>query len=191
MASQDQFSDDTFDEEKSTLLSRCFRTAFGMISDEGRRKVAKIFVDVLRKEDEHTVFTYETAFFQAGDLQYLSGTDRELAKQHFLSRFAEHLTIPLLKASEGLGEFLTKDEISPLVDKLVRLVVAGKPSNLAIDARKSITNLWMTLPGGKGGLDALVVSRLNDWIAHFQKEGQLEKANIISEVKAECGDIPF
>jgi hypothetical protein len=188
---EDEFSAGPVDAEKFAVLSRCFRTASGMISEEGRKKVAKAFVEVLRKEDEHTVFTYETAFFQAGDLQYLSGTDRVLAKQHFLSRFAETLTIPLLKASEGLASFLAKDEISPLVDKLVRAVVHGKPHDLAMEARKFITNLWMTLPGGQGGLDALVVSRLDDWIAHLQKEGQSDKADIINEIKGECGDIPF
>jgi hypothetical protein len=60
-----------------------------------------------------------------------------------------------------------------------------------MEARKFITNLWMDLPGGQGGLDALVVSRLDDWISHLEKEGQLEKAQIINEIKAECGDIPF
>lgn len=191
MNSEDVFSADVVDAEKFALLSRCYRTAFGMITDEGRKKAAKAFVEVLRKEDEHTVFTYETAFFQAGDLKYLSVADKDLAKEHFLSRFEESLTIPLLKASEGLAGSLAKHEISPLVDKLVRAVVLGKPYDLALEARKFIIALWMGLPGGQGGLDALVVSRLDDWIAHLQKEGQSEKANVLAEIKAECGDIPF
>jgi len=191
MYSEDEFSAGAVDAEKFALLSRCYRTAFGMIAEEDRKKVAKAFVEVLRKEDEHTVFTYETAFFQAGDLKYLSGTDRELAKEHFLSRFEEPLTIPLLKASEGLASSLAKGEISPLIDKLVRAVVLGKPHDLAMEARKFITALWMGLPGGQGGLDVIVVSRLDDWITHLQKEGQFEKANALTEIKSECEDIPF
>lgn len=175
---------------KQTNLSKCFRTTFTMIPEEGQKRVAKQFVAVLRRDDEHRVLTYETAFFQATDLKFLSPTDAALAKQHLLTRIASSLDIPLLKACDGLAKHLTREEISPIVDALVRYIVFGKNKS-TLPAKEYIVTLWRELPGGTDGLDNVVVSRLNDWVEHLKKEGQEDKTQVIEAIKAECDDIPF
>ena len=178
-------------EEKQANLSRCFRATFEMISYEGRREISRKFVEILRREDEHKVLTYETAFFQAGDLQYLSYADASLAKQHFLSRLTKSPSDLLLKASKGIAQHLVRDEVSPIVDALVRVVAYGKPRDCVEDARGMIVSLWTELPGGTTGLDAIVLSRLDDWIRHFKQDGQEDKAQIVAEIKSECDSPTF
>jgi len=54
-----------------------------------------------------------------------------------------------------------------------------------------IVSLWTELPGGTTGLDAIVLSRLDDWIRHFKQEGQEDKAQIVAEIKSECDSPTF
>jgi hypothetical protein len=178
---------DTSDEEKQTNLSRCFRTTFEMVPVEVRQKAAKKFVQVLRQEGEHKVLSYETAFFQAADLQYLPPTDATLAKQHLLARLTKSPSALVLKTSKGISKYLIKDDIGSVVDALVHVAAHAKPRDAVEDAREMIVNLWSELDGG---LDTMVLSRLDDWIRHFTLQGQESKAQIVVEIKSEC-DIPF
>src|SRR5260370_16656053 len=105
-------------------------------------------------------------------MQQLSPGDAALAKQHLVTRLTKSPDILLLKASKGIAPHLTKDEISPIVDALVRVVVFGKPRDAVKDARTFIVSLWSELPGGESGLDGVVISRLDNWIIHFNEKSQ-------------------
>jgi hypothetical protein len=84
------------DTDGQSRLAICFRSAFSTASDEIKKKVTASFDAILKKEDQHTVFTYETAFFRAGDLQYLPAADAKLVKDHLLSRIQAGISTELV-----------------------------------------------------------------------------------------------
>jgi hypothetical protein len=50
----------------------------------------------------------------------------------------------------------------------------------------------MELPGGEDGLDQWIGNRLDDWIAHFDKQSRADMAGTVREIKEETeGQVPF
>jgi len=172
-------------------LATCFRSAFDLATDETKKKVTARFVSVLKEEDQRIVLAYEEAFFRASDLQYIGRPDAKLVKDHLLSRIHKDVSLRLLDAMEGLPSFLDPRDISDLVDSLLRTSLSRGPNLVKTRARTYLAELWRGLPGGEGGLDHKVLRRLDDWIAHFEKQGNMDSANIVREIKEEVGDIPF
>jgi hypothetical protein len=179
------------DFEGQARLAICFRSAFAAASAETRKKVTMNFLSILKEEDQYKVFTYETAFFSAGDLQYLSPSQAKLVKDHLVSRIQTDISLELLKTFDGLPTFLEASDVAPLVDALLKQCLPKGASALKGAAAKCINQLWLQLPGGEGGLDHLVITRLDDWINHFQKQGLADSAAAVTEIKAELDDIPF
>jgi hypothetical protein len=178
------------DVEGQNRLAMCFRSAFDMASDEMKKKVTANFLSILKEEGQHKVFTYETAFFRASDLSYLSGTEAKLVKDHLLSRIQTDICPELITAIDGLPPFLEVTDIATLVDALLKACLAKGGHQLKVSARKYLTGLWLALPG-ENGLERYVTSRLDDWITHFDKLGTEESAKIVREIKTECEDLPF
>jgi hypothetical protein len=108
LALADIWSEDA--SSKLNALEVCFRSAFGMATDEVKKKILKHLVDIIKQADKHKVLTYETHFFKAGDLQYLSASDAKLVREHLLSRVREEVSVELLRAMEGLGAFLKRQK---------------------------------------------------------------------------------
>ena len=109
-----------------STLETCFRLAFEAVSDETKQEVAKKFVRILKEESADVVTTYETAFFRAKDLAHYCQADVQLVKHHFLSRLKESITTSLLKAMEGIGAYLTPEEVEDFfVDPFVKNMVNG------------------------------------------------------------------
>ena len=107
-----------------STLEKCFRLAFEAVSDETKQEVAKKFVRILKEESADVVATYETAFFRAKDLVYYCQADVQLVKHHFLSSLKESITTSLLKAMEGIGAYLTPEEVEDFfVDPFVKNMV--------------------------------------------------------------------
>jgi hypothetical protein len=94
---------------------------------------------------------------------------------------------------EGLPEFLDKEDIAELVDTLLKVCLSKGAHQLKASAHRCLVELWMGLPGGSGGKDHLVVSRLQDWISHFEKQGNPDSTEVTRKIKAEIDDmnIPF
>ncbi|SRR5216684_657410 len=175
------------DTEGQARLATCFRSAFRIASEEIKKKVTTNFLSILRNEEQYKVLTYETAFFRAADLKYLSSAQAKLVKDHLLSRIKTDISTELVEAFDGLPEFLEKEDIADLVDALLKASL--KSSNpLRTSARKYLGELWLGLPGGKDGLDQFVFSRLQDWIVHFEKHQNVDSAQIVREIKVEIED---
>jgi hypothetical protein len=174
-----------------TRLAICFRSAFGMASEETKKKVTRHFLSILKEEDQYKVFTYETTFFRAADLKYLSSLEAKLVKDHLLSRIEKDISFELVVAIDGLADFLEEVDIANLVDSLLKASLLKGIRPLKTAARKYLVELWRALPSGGSGLDSLVVRRLEDWIEHFEKNGNPESAEAAREIKNEVEDVPF
>ena len=181
------------DTQGQSRLATCFRSAFGAASEEIKKKVTASFFSILKNEDQYKVFTYETAFFRAEDLQYLPAPQAKIVKDHLLSRIETDMSIEVIAAVEGLPPFLDREDIPELVDTILKACLLKGSSPLKTSARKYLIELWMGLPGGANGTDRLVASRLQDWIAHFEKHANADSARIVTEIKTEIDDmnIPF
>lgn len=180
------------DWESQARLSTCFRSAFDIAPEETKRKVTTHFLTVLKEEDQHTVYTYETAFFTAYDLKYVSSAEAKLVKDHLLSRAKQGISNELLRAVDGIAPFLEAADVSGLVDALVRTSLkAGNPLKDA--CRSSIHGLWLDLPKGDGdhGLDRLLLKRLDTWITFFEEQENHDSAAAVREIREICDDIPF
>jgi hypothetical protein len=173
-------------------LSECFRSAFDLSTDRTKERVTSHFVDIVKNETQDMVFAYETAFFRASDLKHLATADAQLVKDHLVSRIKNNgMSLRLTSAIDGLGRFLGVNDISPLVDAMVRVATSAKTEPLKEAASSGIVRLWQELPGGPSGTDHQVVERLGDWVAHFEKQGREQQAQIVKDIRVECSDIPF
>jgi hypothetical protein len=88
-----------------------------------KRTVRKQLVKVIKEESEAIASAYESTFFRATDLQYLSFEETQLVKQHLFSSLwkrASSSLLSLLKAMEGIGDYLEAQDIPLLYEPLVR-----------------------------------------------------------------------
>ncbi len=118
----------------------------------------------------------------------MSQSEATLVKEHVLARLSREVDRQLLDAIKGLGKFLTAGEISTVVDPLIRAIVYEKHEAIKSAARKYLEeDLYSTIPVE---LVDVFHRRLDDWIAHFQKQNQEERAHFVRDIRAAC-DIPF
>jgi hypothetical protein len=122
-------------------IAACFRTAFDIAPEQVKQLVAMNFVTVLKEKNRDEVLEYETAFFRASDLAYLDVENREMAKQHLLSRLKEELSAPLLEALAGIADHLKATEIRNVLDPFIKAAYGSKPQHLQSRAREFITDL--------------------------------------------------
>lgn len=85
-------------------LSRCYREAFRLATDEIKRKAVANYVTILKNPSDSERRAYEEAFFLATDLCYCGAQEAELIVDHLLSRIKE--THGSLKMYEGIGHYL-------------------------------------------------------------------------------------
>ena len=100
--------------EQDSHLLVCYRKIFDATDDDARKKVTKHLLKVYKTRPEQVVLTYEDNFFQGSDLRYLSETDRNLIKAHFLPRVSTQTLKKHLNCIAGIGPFLDPEEASQL-----------------------------------------------------------------------------
>lgn len=163
---------------------QCYRIAFEQASEDLKKRVMSKFVKMLKEEADSVILPYETAFVKGYDLIYLSPSDANLVAEHLVGRMKADLTAPLLEALEGLGTFLQENTIKPFVDSLVKAIL--RKSNLSRLAKMTLISEGsrMSTP-----IYNLMERRIDEWINHYKKGGQVEYVEILEEVKAEF--IPF
>lgn len=168
-------------------FEECFRSAVGVASNDVKIKMAERFVNILKEESDWMVHTYETGFFRAKDLAYLSSQDRQLVKEHLLTRPDE--TLPdtrYLRTMEGIGPFLAGTEIAAFAGPIIRAILSWDIPVLDIDSLR------------KGGLDRVereywsmepaarteMCNWLRDWIARSEQKEQrpLEEVNLADQM---------
>jgi hypothetical protein len=160
-----------------------------MATDEVKKKVMKHYVEIIKQADEHRVLTYEKHFFKASDLQYLSAADAKLATAHLVSQLGDKVSLELLEVMEGLGATLDGEDISKITDAVLRAALYGDSTKLKTSARKYLSALWMKLPHDPNA-DGRLVSRLDDWIAHFEKQSREDLAQAVRDIKEEAEEQP-
>lgn len=165
------------------------RQVFNSLSDDAKANVAKRFIKILREGSGEYVIAYENLFFRASDLKYLASNDASLAKTHLLARLNEEPAGDALDVMDGLGKFLTKDEIDDVIGQYVRAVAYAKVNVTKEKADELLHGLNFET---EGEVNERMKKRLDDWITFFEQK-QLEEAKAALErIKSDWADeIPF
>ena len=144
-------------------LSTCFRLILENVNDEIRKKVAKNFIRILKEEGHNVVDSYESNFFRCTDLRYYDQEEIQLVKQHVIPRLT-HLPVDV-SVLEGIGEYLTKEDINEFIDPIIRIYTEGRIyQNLD-------TFLIFELASTAFDVEDQIRSRLNAWLEGFKRKG--------------------
>lgn len=176
-------------------LAEAFRLAFSLVSDEVRSKAMRNFVVILKEESERKVLAYEEAFLKGIDLLYLSSEDALLVKKHLLARL-KNGTASLLRTTEGLGQFLTSDEISDFIDPLIKDMNRSY-SDFEIDREAIYESLRNEIYLMTGEAKRALLNRLDTWIEFCRDHKFFANAEKIEDIKSYFADdqspeeIPF
>lgn len=170
--------------------TKLFRAAFAMTSDATKRKVMARFVSVLREEPGPRVQVYEEEFFRSPDMKYLKKDDRDLVKAHLLSRLKEEPSTKLLRVAEGIGEWLTSEDVTPFVDALIRIGVSPRDAELSARAFGRLEEEAVNTPAK---IDAEIIERLSQWEEVYERRERSDLVELIREAKVayQAYDIPF
>lgn len=164
----------------------CFRTAFEMSSEQLKKKVAQRFISIFKEESDRVIHTYGTAYLRMTDLKYVSKEDMDLIKKHFLRRLKDAPYLNLLHALNGIGIYITSDEIEEFVDSFMRII--GRDEELAELGRarfEAECNLM------KVQNNDLAVSRIDDWINMLRENKAFDKAKLLEAIKDNVIMVPF
>jgi hypothetical protein len=177
-------------EDWTTLerLAKSFRVSFDEASKEIKIRATQKFVSILKEAGHNTVFAYEDNLFRASDLVYVSATDAAMVRKHLLTRLEEKRTLDQIKALHGIELGITEEEISDLIDSLVKEILYGKYAPLKSKSKDFIVDLWNA---AKTPLDEKVLDRLEAWRALLEQEGRLEQLKIVEEIMESIPRLPF
>ena len=164
-------------------LEICFRTAFDATPLETKVKVTEKFARTIREESADLVWTY--TFFRGKDLQYLSQEEALLVIGHFLFALDSDTTGTILKAAEGIGNFLTADEtndltISLFYQMLINTTSTGK-KELSELAKKTLETEYRTM--GDDNQKAMITA-IDKMIKAFEGDNFPTVLETIKEVRA-------
>lgn len=172
---------DTVEEDSEVLAahSRLFRAAFSRAPDIVKKRVLERYVTVLREEPGPRVEVYEEQFFRGTDLDFVREEDRGLVRDHLLARLRSDPNANLLRAVQGFGGFLEADPkaVRAYIDPIVRAAVY-RP--LAAEALLLMEEEVVETPSE---VDPLIIKRLDEWEAPFDRRGDTDRARIVREIK--------
>jgi len=162
----------------------CYRTIFDATDDDVRTKVAKNLFKIYKNKPEATVVIYEDNFFRGSDLAYLSESERQFIKAHFLPRVNNTSLERLLDNIGGIGPFLDTEEAYSLALTLA-LAATGEDKELAKRARSAVLREYpkMTTDGrveirgyfeGLGAVDILKELDVHEAIINCSTKNEAE-----------------
>lgn len=169
-------------------MEESFRLTFSLLPDDSKKTVARKFVRLIKEGTEKRVMAYETAFFRAGDLAYLSKDEASLVKDHILARLARHDPAKLLPTLEGIGPFLAAHEVGSVVDVLVRLGLYGKTETQKEEAQKVLEGLYMET---EPPIDASIQTRVDAWVSMFEEQGKPDIIEAAKQIRSRLDAFPF
>ena len=154
-----------------TSFEECFRSAVGVATNESKVRMTQRYVKILREGDEARVRAYQTAFFRAKDMLFLSTEDQWLVKEHLLTHLQRALPdARFLRTLEGIGAFLTSVEVSAFVSGILRTILTWDTATPETEHLRKAGLLrleqeyrWMT-PEAKGEM----LKRLGEWITRSE-----------------------
>lgn len=184
----DLISEEYYPENILSPLEKCFRFAFNVAPKHVSKKVVKRFVTILKEESGYHIHMYEAAFLKCEDLQFLSGEDVAVIVQHLCSKMEKDITEGLLKTMEGIGKFLTVDDVGTFVDTMIQTIIRGKYLKLKTMARDCIENEYEFMADD---VQKKFASRLEDWAAHFRKNKQDEFVEIVEHLQVSLNSFNF
>ncbi len=166
----------------------CFREVFESLGAEDRkRRVAHRMVEILRNGDHREVMDYQSTFFRARDLVFLSDTEKNMVKQHLLAQIDEReLTTGLYSVLDGIHDFLTDEEFDDLVDTLIRILVGSKNATYKKNSNKALWRLWMASAGEREKALMGALTRT----AEYYEDHDAAKSKLLREL-ADSLQIPF
>ncbi len=159
-------------------LTACFRAAVDGAEPILAAKVAKWFVALLKEESGRAVHSYGTAFLRAGDMEWLHESERDLVRDHLLSRLKSDPTELVLQTLEGIGSYLRSIDAVSFVDPLARLVFGDGP--LSDSARQVLEEEAIYVPPEAG---SAIARRLQAWREMFADRGDEEKASLVDGIR--------
>jgi len=178
------------DDSKLDAYAKLFRVAFDMAENPVKKKVTARFVRVLKEDVGSRVKVYEEQFFRAKDMAFLPRDDLELVRSHLLARLREDANPQLLRASHGIGSYLTAQEANAFVDPLAVLFIDPR-RELAEAAQYLLATEANTVPSD---VRDPIVRRLGQWEASYLGNPDLaQHAPSLRAIKQryEVQDIPF
>jgi hypothetical protein len=159
--------------------ARLYREAFESAPTAVKRKAMARYVKVLKEEAATLVQIYEEEFFRAADLEYVAAGDRAMVRTHLLARLKEDLNAELLRAAEGIGQFLAEGDVDSFVDPLIRASAGG--GQYAAAARGLLEGEATATPSG---LDPHIVDRLTAWLDTYEENSLHARAAIVREIRS-------
>ena len=151
-----------------------FRIAFDLAPVELKRTVAQRFIYILENESEYVVQSYESSFLRGSDLEFLEEEARVIVKAHFFASLGKKVTLALVNAAAGMGEFLVSEEDArAFFVPLVLCLVDQQDQSLVSAAVKRISEEYALLPAPSR-------KSVGSWIGRLQwslkKEGRRPEA---------------
>jgi hypothetical protein len=107
--------DEKADHDALKALERCFHNAFGMANEQTKQKAAGQLISVIKKDSGNAVLRYESAFFRAEQLNYLSDSEARLVKRHILRRPHVDESEASFRLIQDLEEFVAAEEAGEFV----------------------------------------------------------------------------
>jgi hypothetical protein len=156
-----------------STLSGCFRAAFSTVSDDIKKKVVQKFVSILKQEQESTVLIYETVFFRASDLAYLSADDANLVKGHIRGRLQVSVDDDMLTALSGIGAFLTPQDVNDLLDPIIKAAVRDEEAKHFLITEYTLMSTQISIA---------VLQRLKQWHYTYEQKRLVVAAESIGAI---------
>src|SRR6266849_5291229 len=100
-------------------LSKSFYIMFGTASDQTKKDVAQNFVKIIKDEKAYQLYVHQNQFFKGHFLAYLSNEDAKIVKKSLFSVLEEQINKPILKALDGIGEFIQIEDIHDFISPIV------------------------------------------------------------------------
>jgi hypothetical protein len=183
------FVRDMGDESGADDYQRCHRQTFHGLSDEGKTRVAKRFVKVLKEEAGDYVLAYENLFFRAGDLKYLEPNDAAMVKAHLLSRLEKDQSEAMLDVLDDLGSFLSKYELQRVIDAYAKVVAYGKSPRARDKARYLLFMLHFEV---QEQAQEQLTERIDSWIKLLDEKELNQQKAVFEQLKFDWAtEVPF
>lgn len=123
---------DPMPQEALASLRQCFHRAFGMASIETRKKVIERHVKIIKEDGEERVIPYVDAFVRLTEPHPTKQhQEHKIIKDHLIARLGRNVTDPLLEALEGIGQFLTAEDLPLFLWPLLSEFAIGKDEKLS------------------------------------------------------------
>jgi hypothetical protein len=116
---------------KLAAFSKSFYILFNAVSDQTKKDVVQNFVKIIRDEKAYKLYVHQNQFFKGHFLAYLKPEDARIVKKHLFSVLEGQINKMLLKALEGIGQFIQIEDVHDFISPLILLTFKEPYRSLA------------------------------------------------------------